>query len=115
MVVAMQWTGDLKELTGKTITNALVRLLLADARREDRSDLAVACAKALRHPTTIRTLGDAAQRVVARTACANEINYRVRTWRAHGAAALLHYRPWAKYSVLVEAQCLQAPGDPAVG
>lgn len=66
------------EVTAKTITDAMILVLLEDGRQERREDLCAVCVAALRYPTTVRTLEAAMQRFAARKACADEINLRAR-------------------------------------
>lgn len=82
-------------MTTATLTDAMIRMLLEDGRRERRERLCAICVMALRYPTTVRTLEVAVRRFAARKACAEEINRRAR------------YAP--KYARLVEMHTATEP------
>lgn len=91
------------EVTGATITDAMIRKLLSDARIQRLAELCVACAKALRHPKTIRTDADAAMRREARRECADEINRLAKDWLLHGPRLPKAFARHAEYARLLGA------------
>jgi hypothetical protein len=72
------------DLTAETVTDAMIRAMLADVRHSGDTHLAVVCAKALRHAATITTNAQATARLAARIACAREINERAADWLSTG-------------------------------
>jgi hypothetical protein len=74
-----------------TITDPMIRELLADARKDCDTELAILCSKALRPLAAIKTAADARRCTAARQNCAREINDRADRWMRRGDARDVPY------------------------
>jgi len=77
-----------------TITDGMIRQLLANAENEGDIGLAMLCSLALRPLAAIETSSEARQCAAALRACAAEINHRADRWRLHGHARDAIYARW---------------------
>jgi hypothetical protein len=103
-------TASRIKLTGETITDAVIRELLFDARRLGDVAMAVRCSKALVHIMPGSTVVAVLQRREARRACAAAINHRIDRWVRLGTKS-----GYAKYARMLEvAEHHESPtGGPA--